>query len=217
VVDDQSSGDTFAPGSRVAVPWGLDVLQGTVVDTHGQGPTRRVVVSVDVPDTGEEPGTHLVTYRARDLVAAASVANERQPGAWLHAYQYEEQLGRFLEHILRTEASYWSLDRERDAAEPESFADFTLHTGNRRVIIEAKALPPDRSISQNVIDQLLRHLLSSHASAALLVTSNRLSSDASERLQDALRDGLIIRVVQWRSSEDNTDLDQAISDLLSAA
>lgn len=215
MVDDQSTGDPFAPGKRVSVPWGLDVLQGTVIDSHGEGSTRRVMVSVDLPDTGDDPETQLVTFRATDLEAAALVANERHPGAWIQAYKYEEQLSQALERLTKT----WqrldaSLERRRRGIGDE--ADFALDAEGRELLIEAKSLSPNRAVSPDVIDKLLRLLLSSHASGALLVTNSRLSRAASERLEEAIRSGLSIRAVHWQPSEDNTELDQAIRDLLAA-
>ena len=216
MVDDQNTADPFALGSRVMVPWGLDVLPGTVVDSHGEGSYRRLVVSVDLPDAEEGQATQLVTFRAADLEAAARVASERQPGAWIQAYQYEEQLRKALERLIKTRQRI-DASLERNVRAPDSEADFALDTEGHRLIIEAKSFSSNKAVSPEVIDKLLRLLLSSHASGALLVTNNRLSQAAAERLQEAIRDGLSIRAVQWHPSEDNAELDQAISDLLAAA
>jgi hypothetical protein len=201
----------------VAVPWGLDVLTGTVVESHGEGRARRVVVSVDLPDTGEDPETELVTYRAEDLEAAARIANERQPGAWLSAYRYEEELGRTLERLTHKIYASLALHWARQTAQLDSGVDFSLDTDDRRLIIEAKSFTSNQPVSRATVEQLLFHLMASHASAALLVTNNRLSSAANERLREAISDGLSIRAVQWDPSEDNTELDQAIRDLLAVA
>src|SRR5262245_27372145 len=101
MVDDRGLGQTFKPGDHVAVPWGLDVLEGTVVSTHGEGPQRRVVVSVDLPDTEE---SQVMTFPARELEEAAQDASERPPGAWLPAYRYEETLRRALERLVKAES-----------------------------------------------------------------------------------------------------------------
>ena len=140
MVRDQAPDDSIRPGDRVAVPWGLDVLEGTVVSTEGGGPGRRVVVSVDLPDT-EESGAQLVTFPASELEAAAAVASERQPGAWLPAFRYEEALRHALEYLIQADAELGiqSLGHERPS--PDSRADFALDVGDHRLIIEAKSQP----------------------------------------------------------------------------
>lgn len=216
MVDDQSTRDPFGPGARVAVPWGLDVLQGTVVDSHGEGAARRVTVSVELPDTGDDPETQLVTYRASDLEAAARVANERQPGAWIQAYKYEEQLSKTLEQFTKT-ASLLNSSLERQIRVADFEADFALDADGRNLVIEAKTLPPNKAISRDTIDKLLALLASSRASGALLVTNRRLSQAASERLQEAINSGFSIRAVHWEPSGDDAELDRAIRELIAAA
>ena len=216
MVDDQSARDPFVPGTRVAAPWGLDVLQGTVVDSHGEGSARRVMVSVELPDTGDDPETQIVAYRASDLEAAARVASDRQPGAWIQSYKYEEQLSRTLERWTET-AQLLNSSLERQIRATDFEADFALDADGRKLLIEAKTLSPNKAISRDTIDRLLVLLLSSHASAALLVTNRRLSHAAKERLQEAIHDGLSIRAVHWEPSGDSAELDRAIHELIAAA
>jgi hypothetical protein len=216
VVGDPSTRDPFVPGARVAAPWGLDVLEGTVVDSHGEGSARRVMVSVELPDTGDDPETQLVAYRASDLEAAARVADERQPGAWMQAYKYEEQLSETLKRLTET-AQLLNSSLERPIRAVDSEADFTLDADGRKLLIEAKTLSPDKAISRDTIDRLLDLLLSSHASGALLVTNRRLSRAAAEVLQEAILNGLSIRAVHWEPSGDSAELGRAIHELTAAA
>lgn len=207
----------FAPGDRVAVPWGLDVLEGTVVEIHGEGPGRRVVVSVELPDTGGESAAELVTLPVNVLEHAAEVADDRQPGAWLSSYRYEQELRRALESLAQTETglSTWSLDHHL-ADIPDSRVDFIMDVGAHRLIIEAKA-PVSGRVSEMAVRQILRYLKASRGAVGLLVTNVDLSPEALTRLQEANREGYDIHAIQWRSQEDTPRLGRAIKELLSTA
>src|SRR5438876_11021665 len=123
MVRDQGLEQSFRPGDRVAVPWGLDVIEGTVVSSHGQGPERRVVVSVDLPDTEE---SQLLTFPVRELEEAAQDASERPPGAWLSAYRYEQALRRVLE---QSGFNVWPTSPE-ESARTGSRPDFIVDDGD---------------------------------------------------------------------------------------
>jgi Restriction endonuclease len=217
MVTDQRSDQSFSPGDRVAVPWGLDVLEGTVVSSHGEGPDRQVVVSVDLPDAERESGSQLATFPAKELEAAAQVASERRPGAWLPAYRYEQELRQVLEHLVASEAGLSILSQGRgEPAAADSGADFILDDGNHRLVIEAKALASGR-VTRQTVDQLLAYLSLLRASAGILVTNATLSAEARNKLQKARQKGLNIWVIQWRSPHDNPELDHAIREWLLAA
>lgn len=217
MVEDQRLDQSFRPGDRVAVPWGLDVLEGTVVSGHGEGPDRQVVVNVDLPDTEGESSSQLVTYPAKELEAAARVANERRPGAWLRAYRYEQALRRALEHLVQSEAGLNISPQGRgEPVTADSGADFILDDGNHLVIIEAKA-PVSGQVTQQAINQLLHYLIVSRATAGLLVTNAALSAGAQDKLREAHQEGLDIRAIQWRSSDDDSELGRTIRELLLAA
>jgi hypothetical protein len=205
------SDQSFAPGDRVSVPWGLDVLEGTVVSSHGHGPGRQVVVSVELPDTEEE--TQLVTFSARLLEDAAEEASERQPGAWLPAYRYEERVRDALERLADDALTGPTLERERPSGQP---IDFILSSGDHRLVIEAKTASSGR-VGSKAIDQLMHNLKRSKGSAGLLVSNADLSPAAVERIQQARYDGYNIRAIQWHSMDDNPHLSRTISELLSVA
>jgi Restriction endonuclease len=217
MVTDRSLDRPFSPGDRVAVPWGLDVLEGTVVSSHGEGAGRQVVVNVDLPDAEGESESQLVTFPARELEAAAKVASERRPGAWLSAYRYEQALLSALEHLVNSETglNMWSQSR-REPATADSGADFILDDGNHRLVIEAKA-PATGRVTGQAVDQLLAYLNLSHANAGILVTNASLSEDARKKLKVARQSGVNIWVIQWRSSDDDPELDHAIREWLLAA
>jgi hypothetical protein len=217
MVTDQRSDPSFSPGDRVAVPWGLDVLEGTVVSSHGQGSDRQVVVNVDLPDTEEESESQLATFAAQELEAAAQVASERRPGAWLPAYRYEQELRQVLEHLVASEAGLSILSQGRgEPATADSHADFILDDGNHRLIIEAKA-PASGRVTRQSVDQLVGYLSILHATAGILVTNVALSAEARNKLQEVRQQGLKIWAIRWRSPNDNPKLDQAIREWLLAA
>lgn len=217
MVSRENSETVFAPGERVPVPWGLDVLEGTVVSSHGRGVNRRVVVSVDLPDAEGESVEQLVTLPVRVLESAAAVASERKPGAWLPAYRYEEELRHALELLVQTdvELSIGSLDRE-SAVIPGLRADFVINFGQHRLIIEAKALVSGR-VSAEAVNQLLGYVTGLPDAAGLLVTNAELSKDARKRLQQAGEEGYELRAVKWRSQDDNPELGRVITELFPAA
>jgi len=209
MVRDQGLEQSFRPGDRVAVPWGLDVIEGTVVSSHGQGPERRVVVSVDLPDTEE---SQLLTFPVRELEEAAQDASERPPGAWLSAYRYEQALRRVLE---QSGFNVWPESPE-ESARTGSRPDFIVDDGDHRLIIEVKA-PLSGRVTRKAVDQLLSYLTVSRLKHGLLVTNAALSPDALSELDEAHQRGLDVRAVQWRSPDDNTELGRAIRELLLAA
>jgi hypothetical protein len=120
-------------------PGVLDVVRGTVVSTSGQGPGRRVVVSVELPGAEGSAETELVTLPATALEDAAKVASEHLPGAWLPAYRYEEALRDALEQLVLGDAGLGSLGRERLPIHDSPW-DFVLDVGGHRLVIEAKSL-----------------------------------------------------------------------------
>jgi Restriction endonuclease len=214
MVRDQGQEQSFRPGERVAVPWGLDVIEGTVVSSHGQGPERRVVVSVDLPDTEE---SQLMTFPVRELEEAAQDASERKPGAWLSVYRYEQALRRALEQLAQPESglNVWPKSTE-ESGRTGSHPDFIVDDGDHRLVIEVKA-PPSGRVSRNAVDQLLSYMTVSRLKHGLLVTNAALSPDALSELDEAHLRGFDVRAIQWHSPDDNTELDRAIRELLLAA
>lgn len=209
MVRDQRLEQPFLPGDRVAVPWGLDVIEGTVVSSHGQGTERRVVVSVDLPDTEE---SQLLTFPVRELEEAAQDASERPPGAWLSAYRFEQTIRRVLE---QSGFNVWPESPE-ESARTSSRPDFIVDDGDHKLIIEVKA-PLSGRVTRKAVDQLLSYLAGSRLKHGLLVTNAALSPEALSELDEAHQRGLDVRAVQWRSSDDNTELGRAIRELLMAA
>ena len=214
MVRDQGLEQSFRPGDRVAVPWGLDVIEGTVVSTHGEGPERRVVVSVDLPDTEE---SQLMTFPVGELEEAAQDASERPPGAWLSAYRYEQALRHALEQLADRESglNVW-LESPEESARAGSRSDFIVDDGDHRLVIEAKA-PRSGHVTRKAIDQLLSYLTVSSVKQGLLVTNAPLSPEALSELDEAHQRGFDVRTVQWRSPDDNPELGRAIRELLLAA
>lgn len=216
MVEHQHSERSFSPGDRVAVPWGLDVLEGTVVSSHGEGANRRIVVNVHLPDTEDDPGSQLVTFRARDLEAAAEAESERRPGAWLPAYRYEQALRSALEDLANSESGLSVSSQVYGAPTTDLLADFLVNYGSHQIVIEAKALTSGR-VRPEAIDQLLTYLVNHSATAGLLVTNASLSEAARAKVDQANKEGVEVQVIHWDSPDDNSKLDRAIRELLLAA
>ena len=105
----------------------------------------------------------------------------------------------------------------QDRSTLDSPADFTLNVGNHSLIIEAKSSTSGR-IASKTIDQLLKYLRHSDATAGLLVTNTSLSARAlAETWQEAAQEGYNVGAVKWLSPDDNTALLHSIENLLSAA
>jgi Holliday junction resolvase len=214
MVGQQDPEQSFSPGDRVTVPWGLDVLEATVVSTHGAGANHRVVVNVDLPDTEDESGSQLVTFPARELEAVAHARSERRPGAWLPAYRYEQALRSALENLVNLGLNVSSQVGGESPADPR--VDFLVNDGNHLIVIEAKAVTSGR-VRPEAIDQLLSYLVNHRATAGLLVTNALLSEAARARLEQAHEEGLEVQAVRWDSPDDNSNLDRVIRELLLAA
>lgn len=206
------------PGDRVSVPWGLDVVSGVVVQVRGGGPSRRIVVSVDLGDLEDDQNPQLITFPEEALEEATQLAADRKPGAWASAYRYEQDVLNILSSLLR----HWDIDPDRHlhiSSHDHAYdvgPDFTLNLGDRVLLIEAKASTSGK-LSRETIDRLWDHARTLHPIIAFLVTNGDLDSSALRRLQDIAQNGPEIKVVKWRSSQDNEALSNAIREVLEAA
>lgn len=57
----------FHNGDRVVVPWGLDEIEGTVVDSFGPPANPFVTVRIDLGGSDEADGPTDIGFRAADL------------------------------------------------------------------------------------------------------------------------------------------------------
>lgn len=206
----------FTPGQRVFVPWGLDVVDGTVLEVKGDGPGRRVVVQIVDPEGHEEAEPLVMTFRPADLEAAAEEASERRPGAWLSAARYEEKLRDAVNRLLDKWPQASRSIQPPHLVEERDIADFALRAADHLLLIEAKA-PIAGQVPSKALDQLWSHARSSRIPVALLVTNGELSLSAQRRLRELVRSGAKIGVVRWSSLDDNEALGSAIEEALSGS
>lgn len=64
----------YRNGDRVIVPWGLDEVEGTVVDTFGPAGNPFVTVRIEFPDGDEPVEPTDIGFRASDLRAATAAS-----------------------------------------------------------------------------------------------------------------------------------------------
>lgn len=203
----------FIPGQRVSVPWGLDVVDGTVVSVSGEGPNRRVVVRVTPSEPDDETESLIMTFRARDLEGAATEANEHRPGSWLFAKEYEDRLRIALRQLLDQLPAAPSSTSQPNLVEDAGEGDFVLKAAGRRLLVEAKALR-GRELQPDMLEKFWRQVVKYQSPQALLVTNANLSKNAQQRLRELHDSGVDLRIVRWFSSEDNDALGEAIGRIL---
>ncbi|MGW7514617.1 hypothetical protein ACWGJ2_03375 [Streptomyces sp. NPDC054796] len=92
------------PGQEVQVPWGLDVLRGTVLRTYDTGRGPQAVVRVEVPGvSGSSVDEVTVTLPVRALKAPSGAGGPAPAvGNWVHAMSYERGFYSHLESILES-------------------------------------------------------------------------------------------------------------------
>jgi hypothetical protein len=218
----------FSIGDHVHVPWGLDVVDGVVVNTYGEGDGRQVVVRVLLPDAqdqAEDADDITVTLPAQVLEEAEAEAEERRPGAWLPALRYERRLRDALAEILNRQWGDRALVRDRESLAQELVeqgrADIEVKLPDRTIIVEVK-VPTSGVVPEGAVTAFVAALAAAQVTSlaqgasGLLVTNGELSKAAEDHLRSAAREGMTLRAVQWRNPRDNKRLASALNELLAA-
>jgi restriction endonuclease len=195
-------------GERVRVPWGLDKLEGVVVDVYETGSGRRVVVEVSLPGRSDDPDevtTIALPEEAVETLRQGSTAIS--PGAWVTGLRYERSVGEALERLASE-----VLDRGQvfeGHRRSDQGVDFLLLGEPRPIVVEVKTSRPPREITVSDLRKLLGRLRSETfpgKAVVLLVTDQKLTPDAEEFLNNTAR----LRVVRWRDSRDDSRLAAAL-------
>jgi Restriction endonuclease len=220
--------EAFSIGDHVHVPWGLDVVDGVVVNTYGEGDSRQVVVRVLLPDARDqaEDGEDItVTLPAQMLEEAEAEAEERRPGAWLPALRYERRLKDALAEILNRQWGDRALVQDRESLAQELVeqgrADIEVKLPDRTIIVEVKA-PTSGVVPEGAVTAFIAALAAAQVTSlaqgasGLLVTNGELSKAAEDHLRSAAQEGMTLRAVQWRNPRDNRRLARALDELLAA-
>ncbi|MFZ3557072.1 type I restriction enzyme HsdR N-terminal domain-containing protein [Streptomyces sp. BH055] len=201
-----------AMGDRVRVPWGVDETEGTVVAVYGEGPSQRVVVSLDREDSTEEIEPSTVTFRTEYVELIDEETEPSRAGNWVEEIRYERQLREAITKTLeRVSESVNSEVVEEVASAPGRRYDLALrHNGVPVLVVEAKT--SERTSLREGVDQLRGHLsqLPDGVSGLLVTKSGASSPDVDETGGPHP-----VASVQWRDSKDNQKLSRAIRKLLS--
>lgn len=220
--------EAFSIGDHVHVPWGLDVVDGVVVSTYGEGDGRQVVVRVLLPDAQdrtEDADDITVTLPVHVLEEAEAEAELRRPGAWLPALRYERSFRDALAEILNRQWGDRALVRNRESFAQESVergrAEIEVMLPDRTIIVDVKALGsgvvPEGAVTALVAALEAAQVTSlAQGASGLLVTNGELSKAAEDHLHRAAQEGMALRAVQWRNARDNKRLARALNELLVA-
>jgi hypothetical protein len=209
-------GRTIMVGERVRVPWGLDVLEGDVVDSYDTGSGRRVVVRVAVPDAVDDAESVTVALPAESVEPIEEASTEiGPPGEWVAGQRYERGLLEALERVVATLPPPTRIERPSD----DMGADYILRSGNRFILVEIKAGIRQRTISEVAIQQFhraLRRYLNMAAQAplgqrgaGLFVTNQELTDSA----QELVKGNRLLEIVRWRSPHDDRRLAAVVRSL----
>lgn len=203
---------TPEPGQEVQVPWGLDVLRGTVLRTYDTGRGTQAVVRVEVPGvSGSSVDEVTVTLPAEALEAPPGAgAPAPAVGNWVHAMSYERDFYYHLESILESLIPDGSAHVQR--AELDGGADFyivrhlgkgpefdTPFCGVLKYSPTKTPLPAKRLQSALSWEKGMKH----PQGIPLLVTNVDISAAAKRLLAESDSHLLWFK---WRGPEDNSSL-----------
>lgn len=202
-----------AVGEHVRVPWGLDTLDGTVLETRDTGAGVRVVVRVSVPGAGTDNAEDLVLTLPLDaLQQGARLAEIHPAGYWLSASTYEQQVSESIRRIVQQAAPHPHILEAHRAQ--DRGADFVISDDGRRVAIEIKHIASRSRLSLAQVDQLLA-VVTENNMPVVLITNADLSTSAAERLRQTDTTGRF-HWVKWRSPADDPTLEYVLTRLLRA-
>lgn len=185
-------------GDRVLVPWGLDEVEGEVVEVYGTGLGPRV--KVRLADDAEGATVTL------PLDSLSRVTERRDSATAPGGMDYERLVGA----ALRLAATELNLRVESTPSDVPADLQFSL--GKRRVLVEVKHFAGRGSVSTDTV--LTVAGLADRRTAVLLVADVPLAASAKQRLEQLWRGESRVWFVQWRGSADDKALRAAFSRLL---
>lgn len=201
-------------GQSVLVPWGLDVLPGTVIRVYNSGAGPRVVVRIDVPGvSGAEIEDVTVTLPVDALEQEGERGSSAAPGEWVHAQAYERELVAHITLMLRSmeQGSGMHLTISNRHYGSDDQIDFTIQTRDGWMI-DCEAKYSKRLVGLSSISRLLS-TTEKRLVPVLFITNIGLSGPAANELRNADTQGKLNWVL-WRGERDNTALEQTILSLL---
>ncbi|MEU5774552.1 hypothetical protein ABZ819_14850 [Streptomyces venezuelae] len=203
---------TPEPGQEVQVPWGLDVLRGTVLRTYDTGRGAQAVVRVEVPGvSGTSIDEVTVTLPVGSLQAPPEIgAPAPVVGNWVHAMGYERDFYYHLESILNSltpEGSTYVQRAELDGGH-DFYVGRNLGKGQEGEILlygVLKYSPTKTPLSAKRLQSAISWGESmNHANGRLLIVTNVDISAAAMRFLSESDSQLLW--LKWRGPEDDSKL-----------
>ncbi|MFF1812745.1 hypothetical protein ACFVXW_27165 [Streptomyces sp. NPDC058251] len=204
----------YQVGDAILVPWGLDLVQGTVVGAYGEGLGLRVLVEVDLGDGN----TEVLPFPARALEATQQPGGHSPPGAWVQASRYEENLARELSRILHTQIQEWAGTVEVNAQLGQNREiDLLVHLPDRLLLVEAKHYTDShRSLNTSTLNQMREYLRNQYnpPAVALIVTNAKVYPQAATHAEKYRESGVPLWVATWHEGDTTTELEMALAEAL---
>lgn len=187
------------PGDAVLVAWGLDTVNGLVIETYATGAKPRVLVELDPSEIGGDESKTLTV----PLEAIEPTEGAKSP--WAEHARYEKRVAEALARVIGEPRSRLEKNKEFDAVQ----LDLLVRTKSGEVLaVEVKQLrSPMTTRSLQAVSRQLREVTSARGWYGLLVTDRDLPGPGGEVL--VLRPGLA--AVVWRDEGDDGRLRDALT------
>lgn len=206
-----------AVGDHVRVPWGLDVLDGVVVQTYSTGSGRRAVVQVSVPGaTEEDSAATTVTLPVDALEPADWWPDESEPvGGWVAHASYERHVADALTRAV-SEPSAVRASAERPYA--DLGYDLVLNTPKGNVVTQIKYASRPGGLNEAIRRELARlrelAIRASNIVGVLFITNAQVTAPTTKLLKELAANDPPVRLVTWRSPKDDEDLASTLAEWL---
>jgi hypothetical protein len=188
-------------GDSVLVPWGLDEVEGEVVEVYSTGLGPRATVRLV-----SDPDGPTVVLPLDSLVPKLS-SGRQSHRAPIGGSEYERRIRSALGRV----ALELNLENPRPHGS-DSGADFELTLDGRRLLVQAKHYGENGRVSTDTV--LTVTGLASTDTAVLLVANVPLALSARQRLQQLSHGRTRVGFAQWRTSLDDDELHAALIRLL---
>lgn len=204
----------YEVGDAILVPWGLDVVQGTVTGAYGEGQGLRVLVEVDLGDGN----TEVLPFPPRVLEVAQQPEEKGPPGTWVQASRYEQSLARVLSKILHAHVHEWAGDVEVNARLGQNREiDLLAHLPDRLLLVEAKHYGETQPFNISVLNQMRTYLRGQYSTpgVGLIVTNVKVHPEVAVYAEKYRKTGVPVWVVSWREWDTPVELEMALAEALS--
>ena len=187
-----------AIGDHVLVPWGMDEVEGEVIEIYhtGLGPRARVQLT-------DDPHGSVVTVPLDSLLPQEKRPSIRSP---IDGRRYEQLVAEAVRRAVAETHLHSTVTKPRDWG-----ADLELRYGKRRVLVQVKFFTGDAYVSTDSV--VTAAGLSDNWTSVLLVANVPLARSAAKRLDELRKHGTRMGFVKWISSEQDKDMQAALTRL----